>query len=206
MTILQGIVCAAAGYLLGSISTGILLSRRTGTDIRMVGSKNTGASNVLRVLGAKMGALTFLGDALKAILSILVGRWIAGQYGGMIAGLFAVLGHNWPVFFSFRGGKGIACSTSVLLVLFPLQGGIAVAFCLAVIFITKFISLGSIVMLLSFAVLMVFPGMRASFPGIWPWIWALILMSLGLYRHKENIQRLVKGTENKIGSKKKDAV
>jgi acyl phosphate:glycerol-3-phosphate acyltransferase len=202
--ILRMVLCAVIGYLLGGISTGILLSRKAGTDIRSVGSRNTGASNVLRVLGAKYGALTFLGDALKAILSIVIGRLIAGQNGGMVAGLLAVIGHNWPVFFSFRGGKGIACSTAVLLTLFPLQGSIAVALCLAVIFITRFISLGSIVMLVSFTALMLFPAMRADNPGVWPLMWALALMLMGLYRHRENIQRLINGTENKVGSKKKN--
>ena len=116
--IFKYLLSAVIAYLLGSISTGILVSKKAGRDIRQEGSKNTGASNALRVLGLKGGALVFVGDFLKASLAVIIGRLIAGENGGMIGGLFVVLGHNWPVFFGFKGGKGIACSTAVLLLMF----------------------------------------------------------------------------------------
>jgi glycerol-3-phosphate acyltransferase PlsY len=196
--ILKYILCAVIAYLLGSISTGILVSRHSGHNLRQEGSHNTGASNALRVLGVKGGAITFLGDFLKAFLAIMAGQWIAGQNGGLIAGLFVVLGHNWPVFFGFKGGKGIACSAAVLTTLFPLQGWIAAALCLLVIYIWRYISVGSLTMLASFAVMII------CTQPFWPTgVWALALLALGVYRHRSNLERLKNGTENKIGQKAK---
>ncbi len=186
-------LCAAAGYLLGSFSTGILVARKEGHDIRAEGSHNTGASNALRVLGLKGGALTFAGDFAKAALSVLLGLLIAGQYGGMAAGLGVILGHNWPLFFGFKGGKGIACSTAVLLILFPWQGAVAVALCLAVIYWKRYISVGSLTMLSVFFVLLLLSR------GVWPYgVWAFALAALGFARHRSNLERLKNGTENKI--------
>ena len=186
-------LCAAAGYLLGSFSTGILVARKEGHDIRAEGSHNTGASNALRVLGLKGGALTFAGDFAKAALSVLLGLMIAGQYGGMAAGLGVILGHNWPLFFGFKGGKGIACSTAVLLILFPWQGAVAVALCLAVIYWKRYISVGSLTMLSVFFVLLLLSR------GVWPYgVWAFALAALGFARHRSNLERLKNGTENKI--------
>lgn len=194
--IFRYLLCAVVGYLLGCFSTGILVARKEGHDIRAEGSHNTGASNALRVLGVKGGALTFLGDFLKAALAVMIGKWIAGQAGGMLGGLFVVLGHNWPVFFDFRGGKGIACSTAVLLLLFPWQGAVAIALCLGVIYFTRYISLGSLTMLTVFFFLILLTQ------PLWPCaVWALALALLGFYRHRANIERLRQGTENKIGAK-----
>ncbi len=194
--IFRYLLCAVVGYLLGCFSTGILVARKEGHDIRAEGSHNTGASNALRVLGVKGGALTFLGDFLKAALAVMIGKWIAGQAGGMLGGLFVVLGHNWPVFFDFRGGKGIACSTAVLLLLFPWQGAVAIALCLGVIYFTRYISLGSLTMLTVFFFLILLTQ------PLWPCaVWALALALLGFYRHRANIERLRQGTENKIGRK-----
>ena len=191
------ILCAVIAYLLGSISTGILVSRKAGHNLRQEGSHNTGASNALRVMGVKGGAITFLGDFLKAFIAVMVGKWLGGQNGGLIAGLFVVLGHNWPVFFGFQGGKGIACSAAVM-TLFPIPGVIAAALCLLVIFIWRYISVGSLTMLTVFAVLLI-----ATQP-FWPvGLWSLALLALGVYRHRSNLQRLKNGTENKIGQKAK---
>ena len=196
--ILKYILCAVIAYLLGSISTGILVAKNSGHNLREEGSRNTGASNALRVLGVKGGALTFLGDFLKAFIAVMIGKAIAGMEGGLIAGLCVVLGHNWPVFFGFKGGKGIACSAAVLTTLFPLQGWIAVALCLLVIYIWRYISVGSLTMLFSFAVMILFTQ------PFWPTgVWALILLALGVYRHRSNLERLKNGTENKIGQKAK---
>lgn len=196
--IVRYLLSALIGYLLGSISTGILVSAKQGRDIRKEGSHNTGASNALRVLGLKGGALTFLGDFCKAALAVGIGLWLSGKNGGMLGGLFVVLGHNWPVFFGFRGGKGIACSTAVLLILFPWQGAVAALICLGVIALTKYISLGSMTMLAVFFLLIAFTQ------PFWPAaVWALALLILGVIRHKSNIERLRNGTENKIGKKAK---
>ena len=148
------------------------------------------------MLGLKGGAITFLGDFCKAALAVLAGKWMAGQYGGMVGGLFVVIGHNWPALFDFKGGKGIACSTAVLPLLFPWQGLTAIALCLLVIYLTRYISLGSMTMLAVFFVLIAFTQ------PFWPYaVWALCLLALGVYRHRSNIQRLKNGTENKLGQK-----
>lgn len=191
------LLCLVIGYLLGSFSTGILVANKEGHDIRAEGSHNTGASNALRILGLKGGALTFLGDFLKAALAVITGLLIGGTYCGMLGGLGAVLGHNWPLFFGFKGGKGIACSTAVLLILFPWQGAVAAIACLLVIYFTRYISVGSLTMLSVFFLLMLFSM------GLWPYgAWAFLLLALGVYRHRSNLQRLRDGTENKLGQKR----
>ena len=198
IAVIKYILCAVIAYLLGSFSTGIMVANKAGHDIRSEGSKNTGASNALRILGLKGGALVFAGDFLKAALAVGVGYLLCGHNGAMLGGLCVVLGHNWPIFFGFQGGKGIACSTAVVLSTFFWQGAIAGILCLLVIYRTKYISLGSLTMLTIFAILIIFTQ------PFWPaGIWALVLMALGFYRHRANIERLKNGTENKIGQKAK---
>lgn len=204
--ILLSAVIAAAAYLLGSVSTGLIIAGRSGVNLREAGSKSTGASNVLRVMGLKMGAATFLGDALKAVLACLLGSLLLPGaafgipgFGVMLAGLFAIIGHNWPVFYGFRGGKGVACSAAIIFFANPLWGGIAIAICVVVIAVTRFISLGSMTMLFTYAALMC-----AARPGQWfVWLWVILLFVMCVYRHRANISRLAKGTENKIGQKSK---
>ena len=159
--ILLSILVAAIAYLLGCFSTGLTVSGAKGVDIRNRGSKNTGASNVLRVMGLKSGLITFAGDFLKAALACWIGSLILpgttfgiARYGMMLAGLFAIIGHNWPVFYGFKGGKGVACSAAVVFFVDPLWGSAAIVACLAVIALTRFISLGSMTMLFCYMVLM----------------------------------------------------
>ena len=193
------LLCAVLGYLLGSISTGILYSRHfLGKDVRTAGSNNSGASNMLRVHGLKPGVITFVGDCVKAIIAIVIGKILGAQHGALIAGLFVVLGHNWPVFFSFQGGKGIACCSAVFILCYPAWGITAVLLCLITIYATRYISLGSLVMTASFALLV------TIFEPFWPvGIWSIVLMLLAFYRHRGNIELLLKGTERKIGQKEK---
>lgn len=206
--VLLTIAVAAIGYLLGCISTGILVSRRSGVNIRNAGSKNTGASNVLRVLGVRQGLITFLGDSLKAAAACWIGSLILpgetfgiARFGVMIGGLAVIVGHNWPVFFSFKGGKGVASSTAVILFIDPLLGGIAVAICVLLIALTRYISLGSISMLFSFFVLTCVFQTSQWFLCLF----AAVLFVIVVIRHRENIKRLLNGTENKIGNKAKPA-
>ena len=192
------------GYLLGNISTGILISKHAGVNIRSAGSKSTGASNVLRVLGIREGVLTFLGDFAKAAVACWIGSLLLpgatfgiDRFGIMIGGLAVIIGHNWPYFYAFKGGKGIASSTAVLLFVDPLLGGIAIALCLIVIAATRYISLGSLSMLFSFMVLI----LAVRF-GQWFLLgFAVALFVLGVVRHRANIKRLLEGNENKIGNK-----
>lgn len=204
--ILLSLLIAVLAYLLGCFSTGITIANAKGVDIRAKGSKNTGASNVLRVLGLKSGLMTFLGDFFKAALACLIG-WLllpegafgVPRFGAILAGLFSILGHNWPVFYHFKGGKGVACSAAVVFFVDPLWGILAIVLCLIVIATTRFISLGSMTMLLAYMVFMC-----AAYWGEWVvCAFTLILCVLCVWRHRTNIQRLLSGTENKIGQKAK---
>lgn len=202
--ILLSAAVAVGAYLLGCISTGLLVSRGSGVNIREVGSKNTGATNVLRVLGVRKGLVTFIGDFAKALLACLGGDLLLPGatfgipgFGMMLAGLCVVLGHNWPALYGFRGGKGVACSVAVVLYVNPLLGGVSIALCLLVIVLTRYISLGSLTMLLSFLALMCW-----RFWGQWfPCAFAAALFALGALRHRANIGRLLRGTENRLGQK-----
>lgn len=202
--ILLTIAVVVIGYLLGCISTGILISKRAGVNIRDAGSKNTGASNVLRVMGVRHGAITFLGDSLKAVAACWIGSLLLPgstfgieRFGMMIAGMAVIAGHNWPCFFSFKGGKGVASSTAVLLFVDPLLGGIAIAICVLLIWLTKYISLGSLAMLFSFLVL----NLAFRFDQWFACLFAGVLFIVVVIRHRANIARLMQGTENKIGKK-----
>lgn len=192
------VICAVIGYFLGSLSAGLMLTRNTGVDIRKQGSSNIGATNVLRLLGAKMGVLTFLGDFAKGLVACTLGYLIAGRNGAAFAGIFAVLGHNWPVFYDFRGGKGIATSTAVLLFLFPVPTLINFAIAVAVALISRYVSLASL-SLISLSLINTIVS-RPFFPDI---LTALILCVLGYWRHRANIERLISGTESKLFQSKK---
>jgi len=193
------LLIALIAYLLGSFSTGLLVSKNSEVDLRKQGSKNTGATNVLRLMGFKAAAVTFFGDFLKAAIACGIGIWLGGRYGGMVAGLCVILGHNWPVFFRFQGGKGVASSVAVIFMLFPIQALVAGVICLIVIYFSKMISLGSMTLLTLFAI-----GVFVTNWGDWlVCLWALILAILCYIRHRANIVRIFKGTENKLGQKAK---
>lgn len=192
------IISAVIGYFLGSLSAGLMITRNTGVDIRKQGSHNIGATNVLRLLGAKMGVLTFLGDFAKGMVSCTIGYLIAGRNGAALAGIAAVLGHNWPIFYGFRGGKGIATSTAVLLFLFPVPTLINFALAVAIALITRYVSLASLSFVsLSFIYTII---ARPFFPDI---VTTFTLCVLGYWRHRSNIQRLMNGTESKLFQNKK---
>ena len=195
-------IIAVASYCLGSISVGILLSRyHGGPDLHTVGSGSTGASNVLRTMGTKMGVITLLGDFLKAVIACGVTQLIThDRTCVMIAGLACVIGHNWPIYHGFAGGKGVSSSCGVMLVFSPLYGGISILAAIAVIALTRFISLGSMVMLVLFAILVTIFVADGSFLVI---AWAFLLAAICIWRHRSNIQRLIAGKERKIGQKEK---
>ncbi len=198
---LRYMIVGVIAYLLGSFSTGLTVARvNHGPNLREVGSKNTGATNVLRTMGMKNGLITFLGDFSKAAIACGIGWWIVGnRYGAMLAGILVILGHNWPVFFQFKGGKGVASSCGVMLVCFPIPALICFALTILLIYLTRYVSLGSMFMLVLFAIII-----SATNWGNWLIVaWSIILASLCLFRHRTNIVRLVHGKENKLGSKKK---
>ena len=204
--ILLTVLVAALAYLIGCFSTGTIISNAQGVNIRNEGSKNTGASNVLRVLGLKSGLICFLGDFFKAVLACWLGSIILpgstfgiARFGTLLGGLMVIIGHNWPVFYGFKGGKGVACSVAVIFYVDPLWGIISIVLCVSVIAITRFISLGSMTMLLSYMILMCIAHWGEWFTCLF----TVILFVLCVIRHRSNIGRLLNGTENKIGQKVK---
>lgn len=200
MDVLKFVLIAVASYLLGSFSTGLTVAKAThGPNLYEVGSKNTGATNALRTMGLKRGLATFAGDVIKALLACALGKWLMGQAGAMLAGLMVIVGHNWPVFHHFKGGKGVACSCAVMLLTFPVPAVISYVVAILVIVVTRFVSLGSIVLLVLFAILVAILNW-----GSWGAIlWCALLAVLCIYRHWANIGRLIRGEENKIGHKAK---
>ena len=194
MDVLAYLAIAVIAYLLGSISTGMLVSKAMGgPDLHKVGSGNTGATNALRTMGKKGGAIVFAGDVVKALLACLVGRLWMGQNGALLAGLFVILGHNWPVFFGFKGGKGILCSGTLLLLLdwrIALVGwGAFVVLWLT----TRYVSLGSVAAAISFPITtqLVFRDWGLTALGT-------CIALLVLWAHRSNIKRLLNGTESKF--------
>ena len=184
------------GYLLGSISTGVLLSRFVAhTDIRKQGSGNAGTTNMLRVMGKKFALLTLAGDMLKGIVAVLIGSALVGGQTGQILGAFgAILGHNFPVFFGFKGGKGIATSFGCLLVVFPLQTLAAFGVFLALFLITHYVSVGSIGAAVTLPIFVI--ATTPYDPVIW--VSVAVIGALAIWRHWPNIVRLKNHTENKI--------
>ncbi|MBR5961225.1 MAG: glycerol-3-phosphate 1-O-acyltransferase PlsY [Clostridia bacterium] len=195
------ILSCIIGYLLGSVSGGIITARlANGPDLHTVGSKSTGASNVQRTMGWKYGIITFLIDGLKGIFACLIAWLITGShFAAMLAGLFCVIGHNWPVFFHFRGGKGVATTGGVMLYCFPIPALICIALTVAVIALFRYISVGSMLLVTVFFILSFF----FSGPNTCVIIWAFLLMVMCIARHHANISRLIHGTENKLGKKVK---
>ena len=200
MNLFAYVIIAIIAYLCGSIPSGPLVSKILhGPNLREVGSKNTGASNALRTMGKRGGIATFVGDILKALIPCLIGRAWMGLPGVMVAGVFVILGHNWSIFLQFKGGKGVSSMTAVMLVSFWWQAIICYVVTIAVIAITRFISLGSMVMVTLFAILVAVTNW-----GNWLAIgWAVLLAVICIWRHRANIGRLLGGTEAKIGQKVK---
>lgn len=194
------ILTALIAYCLGSVSTGLLVAKKyKGPDLRSVGSKNTGATNVLRTMGWKYGLITFFGDMIKAILACYIGKWLTGDlYGMMLAGLCVILGHNWPAFFDFKGGKGVASSCGVMLCCFPLSAVICFAVTIMIIWLFRYISVGSMSMLILYSLIV------SVFCSGGDWLiilWTVVLAVLCLVRHHANIGRLLRHEENRFSMK-----
>lgn len=194
------IICITIAYLLGNVSGGMIFGKLLfNKDIREYGSKNAGTTNALRVFGLKVGALTFIIDVLKSILACFIGMKLLGLNGVLLAGIFVVLGHNWPVFLNFKGGKGIASSFGFIVFLDYKIAIVAVIIFVTIVVFTKYISLGS--MLTTTSVLPI-SYIFFGYTNIYVLLTFLFLASLSIYRHKSNIKRLINGNENKIKIKK----
>lgn len=187
-------------YLLGSISFGIIIAKLVkGIDIREYGSGNAGFTNVLRVVGKCPSVLVLIGDTLKGVLAVLIGYHFGDTNYAVIAGLMAMLGHAYPLFFHFRGGKAVATGLGVTLTLAPDVTLIALAVFFLTVGISRYVSLGSILASISVPLMMLV--LHKPLPIF---LFGLIGAAVVLYRHKTNIVRLYQGTESKIGQKPDD--
>ena len=210
---MTGILLTAAaliGYLLGSLNTAIIVSRLLkGDDIRRHGSGNAGMTNMLRTYGKGCAALTVIGDFLKPAVAILLSRWAVAYFGvylpvdiGYIAGIGAMLGHLFPVYFRFKGGKGAVTALGVMCLVNPPAFAIIALVFIPMIFITRIVSLSSLLgaffyPFITWGVLF-FQGR----PILYDSLMAAVIGVLIIVMHKDNIKRLLNGTENRFGSKK----
>ena len=205
---LKYILVVIIAYLLGSISFSVIISKKmAGFDVREKGSGNAGSTNVLRTVGKKAAVLTLICDCLKGVLAILI-AYIAGNIVKdidksllvQLAGIFVVIGHIFPVFFKFKGGKGVATSLGVLLMVNWQIGLICLVFALVLMALTRFVSLGSVAAAVLFPVLTVFIRTNYLVPGNYI-IFGIILAVLVIFNHRENVKRLLEGKENKLSFK-----
>lgn len=198
MIYLKVILSAVIGYLLGCIPVGVVISKfYANTDIRKTGSGNTGTTNVLRTLGWVPSVLTLAGDCLKGVLGALAGRLIGGEAGMLLGGLCSVLGHDFPVFMHFKGGKGIATSLGVTIIIAPKVAPWLVVIVLAIVALIRLMSVGSLAASVSYPILFWFL-MPASANRAWTMVFAVVMAILSFYCHRANIGRLIRGEENKL--------
>ncbi len=208
-------IIAIISYLIGSISFSVLFSKKfAGFDVREKGSGNAGSTNVLRTAGKKVAALTLVCDVLKGIvaiiIAIIIGKIVKDSNKELllqIAGIFVVLGHTFPIFFQFKGGKGVATSLGILLITNWKIGLICLIFALVIMAITRMVSLGSCLAAVLYPILTLFINdsytvLTGNKSGSTYFIYSIILALIVLYNHRSNIKRLLNGTENKLSFSK----
>ena len=194
------ILCIVIPYLLGSVNFALVISKIFyKDDIRNHGSGNAGMTNMLRTYGKGAAAGTLLCDILKAVIAVWFGQFVFGYIGAYIAGLFAVLGHIFPIFFKFRGGKGVATTAAMALAIDPLAFLILFVLFVLIVATTKYVSLGSVVCMLVYPVLTYCLGGQG-----FPTLFSFAVAAIVVFMHRSNIKRLMNGTENKISLSKKD--
>lgn len=198
--VVQYPVVALLSYLIGSIPVGYLLLRaRTGVDVRDYGSGRTGMSNVLRTGGGVLAALTLALDISKGALAVILARYLTGATGAEVAaGLLVLVGHNWPVFLQFKGGRGILTALGGLSVMAPVPAAIATVTFLVITFLSRYISLGSIIGVLfgCFSLLaLVLVGVYSSTYALY----ALLGTAIIMWQHRDNIRRIREGSERRLG-------
>lgn len=188
------IIVVATAYLIGSIPTGLLLGKAYGIDVRKEGSGNIGATNLYRTVGRKVGIITLIGDCLKGLLPVVLVKLSAlpPEFAAW-AGLAAFCGHVFSVFLKFRGGKGVATALGVFLALAPLAVAIAVALFAAIMFIWRYVSLGSISAAVAMPLAVYLLGGSNTVTAV-----TFVIAAIAIVRHRENIKRLISGTENRF--------
>lgn len=213
---MERLVCVLIGYVFGLFETGYFYGRLNGVDIRQKGSGNSGATNTLRTLGIKAGIITLLGDAFKCVFAVLLAYVIYGKtYAdifpvlAMYAGMGAVLGHNYPFYLKFKGGKGIAATAGLILsTTNPYMVLICIVVFVGIVAATRYVSLGSLVVVIVYFAEVVVYGQMGGY-GVEPpylyemYVIAALLAVSAFFKHRANIQRLLSGTENKISFGKK---
>ena len=219
---MERVACLIIGYLCGLVQTGYIVGKMKGIDIREHGSKNAGTTNVLRTMGAKYGAIVLLGDAVKCLLAVLIcyllfqescKDWI--KLLQLYAGAGAVLGHNYPFYMHFKGGKGIAATAGIVISFGPFLTLLGVITFFGTFFLTHYVSLGSMLVYVGLMIEVVVLGERGFF-GFPPeiarpmlnefYIVVFLLAVMAFIRHKENIKRLLHGSERKTYLKKKPEI
>ena len=224
MDLFPYIATAFAAYFLGSIPTGYLIAKVQGIDIRTVGSGNIGATNAMRVLGKRAGIFVLIGDALKGWAAVVVGKfiwnvlidpnftdnltapinkdmivcgdWARRESFALLAGIFAILGHNYTCWLKFKGGKGIATSCGVYLALAPLACVLAVSTWVITLFATRYVSIASIVAAIALPTAVALTKDSPVLTGV-----TIGIGALAVYKHKSNLKRLLNGTEHRFGAK-----
>ncbi len=199
------IIVGIIAYCLGSISFSVIISKKmAGFDVRKKGSKNAGSTNVLRTVGKKAALITLICDILKGVVAILIAVLLGNIFNVndkvlliQIAGILVILGHTFPIFFGFKGGKGVATAIGVLLVINWQIALICIVFALVLIILTKTVSMGSIAAAILFPVLTLFITNHYIVTGNYI-IFAIIIALIIVYNHRSNISRILKGEENKL--------
>lgn len=200
------VLSALIGYLLGSLNGSLIVGKFYGVDVRHHGSKNAGMTNTMRTLGKRAALIVLIGDLIKGVLAFLAGYFISGgkpdgHFGGMLAGTAAILGHIWPAFFGFKGGKGVLTTLAVVLMIdWPIALGLIGVF-IIILMLAGFVSLGSVTAALLFPITAAVFGRSTE-----TIVFAAIIAVLIIIRHRSNIQRLLKGTEPKFSLRKKPSL
>lgn len=210
---MERVVCIFIGYLCGLFQTGYLYGKIKHVDIRQHGSGNSGTTNALRTLGFKAGLITFLGDCLKAVLAAFIARKLFATNHAdilpllvMYTGFGTVLGHNFPIYLGFKGGKGIAATAGMIVAFNGPMAIMGFFTFIIIVAVTRYVSLGSLLLMTGFFIELLVFGYRGEFHLAAPYLYELYIVgfaltALAFYRHRANIVRLVKGTERKLGQK-----
>ena len=203
------LICLCIGYCIGCIETAYVVGRIWQVDLRQHGSGNLGTTNALRVLGKKAGALVFIGDIMKSVIAFVICRAIFGSnLAGVYGSVGAVLGHNYPFYLKFKGGKGIAATAGLYLSLDPVMTLVAVVLFGGAVGATRYVSLGSILVSIWLPVGTILFGQQGKWglsQGHLYELYAItiFLCLMAIFRHRKNIGRLLNGTESKLGQKAK---
>jgi glycerol-3-phosphate acyltransferase PlsY len=202
--VLKIIAALVLGYLLGSLNTSVIVGKIYGKDVRNLGSKSAGLTNTLRVLGKSAAAFVLAGDILKGVIACLIGLRLgvyvhSGESGDCLsllaAGAGAVIGHNWPVYFGFKGGKGMLTAAAVMFTIDWVTALISFGVFVLIVALTRYVSLGTICAAIFFVAISFLPVFKNT---IYFYIFSAMIAAVIVFKHKENVRRLLSGTENKL--------